>query len=195
MTQQSLAEAAVEVMKRVEDENRAKSSVEVKLDGSNKVEFPGFPFTFRALNEKILISIDIHKTGYECKECKGTGKIETGKKRIAGELVIGKSIKWETVMTECSACEGRGGLLVLPETAKNLPTTGIIVSMGRKAKEELAKEDVHIGDRVLFGMYAGSMIPTKAGLMFKYMDWYLGVVKIEGASDMSAFDFILQAED
>lgn len=182
MTQQSLAEAAVEVMKRVEDENRAKSSVEVKLDGSNKVEFPGFPFTFRALNEKILISIDIHKTGYECKECKGTGKIEVKQGR-------------EAVLTECSACEGRGGLLVLPETAKNLPTTGIIVSMGRKAKEELAKEDVYIGDRVLFGMYAGSMIPTKAGLMFKYMDWYLGVVKIEGASDMSAFDFVLQAED
>jgi len=32
MTQQSLAEAAVEVMKRVEDENRAKSSVEVVLE-------------------------------------------------------------------------------------------------------------------------------------------------------------------
>lgn len=182
MTQQSLAQAAVEIMERVDAENQAKSSVEVVLDNSNQVAFPGFPFTFRALNEKILISIDIHMTGYECKVCKGKRKIEVKQGR-------------ETTLVDCAACQGRGASLVLPESSKNLPTTGIIVSMGKVAREKLAEEDVHIGDRILFGPYAGSMIPTKAGLMFKYMDWYLGVVKIEGASDMSAFDFVLQTED
>ncbi|SRR6266567_960034 len=179
MTQQSLAEAAVEVMNRVDAENQAKSAQEIMLDGSNKVSFPGFPYTFEAMHEKILVSIDIFKSGYECKECKGKGKIETK---------VGR----EAVFVACAACHGRGALIVLPETSKNLPTTGIVVSMGTVAKE---KASFKVGDRILFGAYAGTMIPTKIGLMFKYMDWYLGVVKIEGASDLSAFDFILQADE
>lgn len=179
MTQQSLAEAAVEVFNRVDAENQAKSAQEITLDGSNKVAFPGYPYTFEALHEKILVSIDIFKSGYECKECKGKGKIEVKTGR-------------EAAFIDCAACQGRGALMFLPETSKNLPTTGVVVSMGRTARE---KADYKIGDRVLFGAYAGTMIPTKIGLMFKYMDWYLGVVKIEGANDMGAFDFILQAEE
>jgi hypothetical protein len=181
MSQQSLAEAAVEVMKRVEAENQAISAQEIILDNSNKVSFPGYPYTFRALTERILVSIDVFKTGYECKTCKGKKQIEEKQGR-------------ESVLVDCPTCHGLGATLILPETSKNLPTTGVIVSMGLKAMEELAKEGIHIGDRILFGAHAGTMIPTKVGLMFKYMDWYCAALKIEGADDMSAFDFILQAE-
>lgn len=199
MSQQELAKGAVEVMKRVEAENALKSAQEIVLDDSNQVSFPGYPYKFEAQYEKILVSVDIFKTGYECKGCEGKKHIEVKQGR-------------ESTFVECPICNGMGATLILPETSKNLPTTGVIVSMGWEAKEKLKYRvyprwwyyllpfmkryayHLNIGDRVLFGPYAGTMIPTKIGLMFKYMDWYLGVVKIEGADDMSAFDFILQVE-
>ena len=177
-----LAKGAVEIMQRVKEEDDAKSMQEITLDGTNKVSFPGYPYTFRALTEKILVSIDIFKSGYECRECKGKGKIEVKQGR-------------DETYVKCAKCNGTGVWLELPQNSKNQPTTGVIVSMGKKAEIELAKEDVHIGDRILFGAYAGTMIPTKNGLAFKYMDWNLGVVKIEGADEMSSFDFILQADE
>lgn len=178
MAQQNLAQAAVEVMERIEEEQVAVSAQEIVLDNSNKVSFPGYPYTFEALGDQILVSIDVFKSGYECKTCKGKKKIE---------VKIGR----ESAFEECPACRGIGATLILPDNSKNLPTTGVVVSMGAEAR---AKAAFKIGDRILFGAYAGKMIPTKVGLMFKYMDWNLGVLKIEGAEDMAAFDFILQAD-
>ena len=48
---------------------------EIVLDGSNKVSFPNFPYLFEALNEKVLVSLDQYKSGYECKTCKGKGTV------------------------------------------------------------------------------------------------------------------------
>jgi hypothetical protein len=47
-----------------------------------------------------------------------------------------------------------------------------------------------IGDRILFGPYAGNMIPTKAGTVFKILDWNQAWCRIDGAEDLGAFDFI-----
>jgi hypothetical protein len=91
----------------------------------------------------------------------------------------------------CEACKGRGALLELPDSSKNLPTTGVVVSMGPVARERC---NYKVGDRILFGPYAGTMIPTKVGLMFKVMDWNQAWCRIEGGEDMGAFDFVLQSE-
>jgi len=222
MAQEELARGAVSIIERIEEENRAKSLQKVELDGSNKVSFPGFPYTFRALNEKILVSVDVFKSGYECRVCKETGKLKKfcecetsgrpGKKYTTDQIAeiketLGHDIaaarthvlcpecqgnymsKREEVT--CSACKGTKVILELPGTSKSQPTTGVIVSMGHKAKDHLEAEGIKLGDRILFGAYAGTMIPTKAGAAFKYMDWYLAVVKIEGAENMAAFDFVL----
>lgn len=154
----------------------------IVLDQSNEVNFPGFPYTFRAIGEKILVSIDIPLTGFECKTCNGKKKIEVKE---------GRESKFET----CPDCKGQGGIIIVPKNSKNLPTTGIILSTGKKAAEELSKEDIHVGDRILFSTHAGTMIPTQAGLMFKYMDWYNAILKIKGAGAMDAFNFVLQAEE
>jgi co-chaperonin GroES (HSP10) len=172
------AEKLVETFERIQEEDLAKSSQEIKLDDTNKVSFPGYPYTFEALNEKILVSIDIFKSGYECKVCQGKKTVEIKQGR-------------ETVQETCSACKGIGASLILPDTSKKLPTHGVVVSMGRIARE---KADFKVGDRVLFGEYTGTMLPTKAGLMFKYLDWYGGVIKIEGANELAAFDFIITAD-
>jgi hypothetical protein len=170
---------AEELVARAMEEEALKESsrpTELKLDSSNKVAFPGFPYTFEAVNEQILISIDIFKSGYECKTCNGKRKIEVKQGREAAEI-------------KCPDCNGLGAKIILLPDSKKLMQTGVVVSMGTKAKE-LA--EFKIGDRVLFGVHAGSMIPTKAGLMFKRMDWYQVWLKIEGAGELDAFDFIIE---
>jgi hypothetical protein len=214
------------ILQHYESEDQKKlaaSAQQIVLDDSNKVSFPDFPYTFEALNEKILVSIDVFKSGYECKTCHGKKKIEhlcicvhtdrVGFRYDTLELEeieksLGTSVcetRSMMLCTECGGfpesvhtnikcpdCKGVGATLILPDASKNLPSTGVIVSMGRVAKE---KSDLKIGDRILFSPHAGQMIPTKAGLMFKYMDWYNGALKIEGASEMSAFDFIIQEDN
>jgi hypothetical protein len=157
------------------------SNEKIILDDSNVVQFPGFPYTFQAVGERILVSVDIPLTGYECKVCRGKKKIE-----IKGEFVVGRGR--EITFEECPECHGVGGLIVLPSESKRLPTHGVVLSMGTIAQE---KAEFKVGDRVLFGEHTGTMIPTAAGLMFKYLDYYGVALVIGGAADLAAFDFIL----
>jgi co-chaperonin GroES (HSP10) len=170
------------MMDRAQNEKLNQRMTTVELDSSNEVSFPEFPYKFRALREKILVTIDVFKSGYECKTCLGKKVVEEKQGR-------------ESVFTPCEVCKGTGVWLEIPDSAKMLPTTGVIVSMGSIAKEKLTAENVHLGDRILFGAYAGSLIPTKSGVAFKYMDWQLCAVKITGAEDMAQFDFITTPED
>ena len=213
--------------KRLEAEDAAdtelKSSQEVKLDGSNKVSMPGFAYSFEALGERILVSLDIPLSGFECKVCKGKKRIkyecECVTARRPGfryqehqirefkhaiseavaahrEKMICPSCNGDPASVRrsdiCTECNGMGGVLWIPRKDKELPCTGVVVSMGSIARE---KASFKVGDRILFSQHAGSMIPNKAGLPFKYMDWYAGAVKIEGADEISAFDFILSSTE
>lgn len=197
---------------------------ELILDDSNKVSFPGYPYKFEALGKKIIVSIDIFKSGYECRTCKGKKRIEskcsceanahpgmrygpeelkTIEENLGEEIARNRAAmpcnecggdyvlmrKTET----CSACKGLGAVLVLPETSKNLPTSGVVISIGKQVNKD--KISYKIGDRVLFGPYSGSMVPTKAGLLFKILDWNACWAKVEGAEDLSAFDFVLSEGD
>lgn len=159
----------------------AENAQEIVLDKSNKVSFPGFPYLFEALNEKILVVLDQFKSGYECKTCKGKGKVAV------------KHLREDTIEV-CPTCQGKTvgkGGIIIPETAKVLATSGVVVSMGPLAQE---RAGFKVGDRVLFGFHSGSMIPTKAGIMFKQMDWYQAWVKVEGAEELGAFDFLMLDE-
>ena len=55
--------------------------------------------------------------------------------------------------------EKKGGIII-PDTAKEKPMEGkvIAVGSGRLEKGERIKPDVKVGDRVLFGKYAGTEI-------------------------------------
>lgn len=153
---------------------------EIVLDGSNVVTFPGFPYQFTALGEKVLISLDQFKSGYECTECKGAGKVKSG---FTGNMVI------------CPTCGGKSvkeGGIIIPETAKMLANSGVVVSMGMLAQERCT--EYKLGDRVLFSAHAGNFIPTRAGIAFKYMDWFQPIAKVDGADDLAAFDFIVPSD-
>jgi co-chaperonin GroES (HSP10) len=175
MSHKSLAEGAIEIMQREEKVQKALALTEMILDGSNEVSFPGYPYFFEALGEKIIISVDVYKSGYECKDCGGKGSI--------GSI---EAANYQT----CTKCKGVGAVIVMPDSSKNMPTTGVVVSIGNLCP--LDKMNYKIGDRIVFGAYAGNMIPTKAGIKFKIMDWNQAVCKIRGGEDLAAFDFVLQ---
>lgn len=217
----SLEQRAREMLERA-TENL--SPTELVLDNSNKIGFPGYPYLFEALGKKIIVSIDIFKSGYECKVCKGRKKTETicvcetydhpGLRYSNEEIATirenlgsdvsdaraalpcpeckGDYISMRRVET-CTACKGLGAVLILPETSRNLPTSGVVVSIGNRVN--LEKLGYKVGDRILFGPYAGSMIPTKAGLLFKILDWNSAWCRVEGADELGAFDFVLQDEN
>jgi len=218
---ETLAAGVIQLQERIDAENAAKSTTEILLDNSNEVSFPGFPYKFEALGEKILVSIDVFKSGYECRKCKGKKSVHVlcnceenghagvkyGKEELQTiEESLGKEVANARVNMPCPECngdyvslrrdetcpecKGLGALLHLPDNSKNLPTTGVVVSMGSSCDPE--KLRFKAGDRILFGPYAGSMIPTKAGLMFKILDASQAWCKIKGGEDLAAFDFIIQ---
>jgi co-chaperonin GroES (HSP10) len=218
------SENALEMMERSDAAAQDLSMTELKLDGSNLVRFPDFPYMFEALYEKLLVSIDISKTGYECKVCLGKKRIqhkceceveghpgtkysaeqiETIKSSFGEELALARAEMecpechrdYVSMRTNeiCSACKGLGATIFIPDTSKRLPTTGVVVSIGEGVN--LSKIRYKVGDRILFGAYAGDYIPTKSGLMLKIIDHTQAWCRIDGASDLGSFDFILAEKE
>jgi len=73
------------------------------------------------------------------------------------------------------------GGIIIPDTAKEKPQEGIIIAAGNGKKNEEGKAvpmDVKVGDKVLFGKYAGTDIKVqgKEYLMMREED-ILGVVE------------------
>ncbi|MBM4354122.1 MAG: co-chaperone GroES [Deltaproteobacteria bacterium] len=57
--------------------------------------------------------------------------------------------------------ERTAGGIIIPDTAKEKPSQGIIVAVGEGKKDEKGKRismDVNEGDRVMFGKYAGTEV-------------------------------------
>lgn len=78
------------------------------------------------------------------------------------------------------------GGIVLPETAKEKPQKGIILSVGPGARDETGKRiplDVNAGDMVLFAKYAGTefKVDGKKLLILKETD-LLAIVETDEAA-------------
>jgi len=130
---------------------------------------------FEAKGERIAIMQDEHKSGYECLRCMDKDKRTLDGKEVsvitceecAGEGKRQKAGNADLTV-KCSDCEGRGYLpcpdcggkgtstgIVLPESSKGEPTTGIVVSKGPDAKL------YDLGHRVMFPSYAGHLFVVK----------------------------------
>jgi co-chaperonin GroES (HSP10) len=165
---------------------KAATMTSVVRDESNYASFPGFPYKIRARGEAIIVVVDLFKSGYECKTCKGTGKIAMKRVQMTGTK-LGEAKLIDDYVT-CSTCNGKTGTLVLPDEAKSLPCTGVIVSIGTGASH---RDDLKLYDRVLFGPHSGRFIPiSKAGALLKIMHEREATAVVEGGEDLAAFDFI-----
>ena len=204
-------ESGKELVERVHLATQTQNTIIVD-DGTNEVVIPGYPYRFEARGDKVLVSVDIFKSGYECKTCKGTGKVKVhcacedtkrpGFKYAEPESPAQELSKcsncegnFESKREDivCPSCEGKTGLLIIPDAGKLLPTTGVIVSMGDLVNPALG---LKMHDRVLFGAYVGQMIPTKApGVVFKAIRDIEIICTIKGGEDMASFDFVVIDKD
>lgn len=116
----------------------------------------------------ILILEDEFKSSYDCKECKGAGKIRATclKCEGTGELEKGRGTA-EFPLTDtcgkcdgkgyedrdCKVCNGKGCTVEIPKNQQKKPTSGTIVSVGPKAKI------YKVGDRVCYTTYTGHHLP------------------------------------
>jgi len=158
-------------------------SIEIDPE-NNEVQVPGHPYIMEAMGDKIILAVDRYLSGYECKECKGAKVISKKKEFIP-------KTGWTYTEETCPTCNGKGGLLVIPETSKTLPTTGVVVSIGPDVTDKSLKR----GHRVLTGAYVGTMIPIRGGeLRFKCVREHEVQLRIRGGEELAAFDFI-EVED
>jgi len=178
------AKAAASLGARLEE--RANISGEVIKDSSNRASFPNFPYALEARGAHIIVNVDLFKSGYECKKCKGTGKIAVlTSEKITDVNGIPLSKLSERQIT-CDVCNGKTGTLVLPDTAKSLPCTGVVVSKG-----PLVDKSLELYTRVIFGPHSGRFIPiSKAGVLMKIMDQREATAIVYGGEDLASFDFI-----
>lgn len=180
---------------------------EINIDNDNAVELTDLKIQLEAVEDKIIVIVDQYKSGYECSECGGTGKI--------------KSPVVADAMKECPACNGKGGLIVVPEIAKSLPTLGRVVSVGEKTRwaqhlrdcangnyDLMGPEDnlkaqrereikIRPGAKVLFQPHVGTMIPFKGNLRLKIMREHEPLCVIYGTNIESKnfMDFDVPLED
>ena len=115
---------------------------------------------FTACWDRLVIVEDQFQSGYECKDCKGTGKVpctecDNGTSRLNPNVKC-KTCNGATTH-DCPACGGKGATIIIPDTAQRRPTTGKVVSAGEKCMR--FKE----GDSVLFSNFAGHDIKLKRG--------------------------------
>jgi|SRR6185312_3036361 len=181
---------------------------EINIDNDNAVELTELKIQLEAVEDKIIVIIDPYKSGYECSDCGGTGKIKS-------PVVIDAT-------KECPSCNGKGALIVVPEIAKSLPTLGRVVSVGEKTRwakylicnsrrnlwwykayiwfrfgysltrfldNEQKEVKIRPGAKVLFQPYVGTMIPFKGNLRLKIMREHEPLCVIYG-TDIEAKNFM-----
>lgn len=148
-------------------------SKQLEQEHRNKVVILGGRIGLEAVEDKILIKLDPYKSGFECKTCGGEGVIKkcicvgqdwpAGQNRLGGPCKMCHGNYGALIGTDCLDCKGQGSLIVIPESAKQLPTSGIIVSAGPDCKRR------KLGDRVLFGAHTGYFIPFKGNVKIRCM--------------------------
>jgi co-chaperonin GroES (HSP10) len=139
------------------------NDIEVKEDKLNVLELSDLGISLEAIADKIIILVDGYKSGYECKECKGTG-------RVPSPVIAGS-------MRDCDECKGKGVTIHIPDTAKSMPSTGVVVSMGPLC----TKSSVQIGTRVVYGVHVGTPIPIKGNIKLRIMREHEPLCRIFGS--------------
>jgi len=151
--------------------NRPEQSLQISHE-NNTIFVVAGKLGLEAIEDKILILIDKFKSGYECKDCNETGIYAACPCSIRGEFGIkenGKACSFKDACTRqiigntCLTCKGTGTTLALPENARAIPTSGVIVSLGPLATKR------KLGERVLFGAHTGYYLPFKGTAKIRCM--------------------------
>ena len=127
--------------------------------------------------DRIMIQRDTMESAYSCRSCKGKGHTEVvcptckgnrvgidGSEGCRSCKVLGydREVWHSSGFVQCEFCRGVGSPagIVIPESAKSSPISGIVVSTGPRCL------NLQLGDRVLFSRYAGHEMVTPDGESF-----------------------------
>jgi Chaperonin 10 Kd subunit len=116
------------------------------------------PIGFEADFDKIMVLEDDFKSGYECDDCKKSGKIkcpdcDDGSSRLNHDVQC--KTCHQTMLIDCPACKGKGEFLVIPDSSQRRPTTGTVVSVGESVKKR------KLGHRVMYPSFCGEVMDLK----------------------------------
>jgi len=154
-----------------------------------------------SIEDKIIILIDKFKSGYECKDCNETGifiSCECERKGTPGRVIKGNINKEcpycngkyeERREKECPTCKGTGSTIIMPENARAIPTSGVIVSTGPKCTVR------KIGERVLFGAHTGYYLPFKGNAKLRCMREDEPLCKIYAIDSQVTLGDFIQIDD
>lgn len=152
-------------------------TLDVNLGEENILEMIEIGMALEGMSNKIVVLLDEFRSGYECVLCRGKGKVNNTSRCLCDpippdpegnkpgtrdrrgnkcELCDGDylSKRSDSIIT-CPKCNGKGGLLEIPDTAKALPTTGVVVSIGPNVTK------VKLNHRVICSPYSGTFLPMK----------------------------------
>lgn len=179
--------------------NRTENKVETEIDkAKNLIFIVAGKLGLEAIEDRILILLDKFRSGYECKDCAETGiyiGCECARAGRYGITSTGKSCHYkdgcdrQKIGEPCQTCKGTGSTLALPETARAIPTSGTIVSVGPLVKSRV------IGERVLFGAHTGYFLPFKGNAKIRCMREDEPLCKIYAVDNNLALGDFMQLED
>lgn len=132
----------------------------------------------RAIGHRIIVLEDEFKSGYECRACGGTGHTENLCKYCNGtrlwrgkpdhgacpDCEVGTSDGRKSLGYEiCPSCKGTSGIIIVPDTAKRRPLTGLVLSVGSEVRE------FKVGTRVMYTNYTGTDFEILGGIKLRIM--------------------------
>lgn len=132
----------------------------------------------RAIGHRILVLEDEFKSGYECKDCGGSGHTDTKCPHCKGsglwknkedngacpDCEVGTSDGRKSLgYMICPTCRGTSGSIIVPDTAKRRPCTGLVLSKGSEVTE------FEVGTRVMYTNYTGTDFEVLGGIKLRIM--------------------------
>lgn len=157
-----------ELVTRHDKELRQKMEVDYSTQENLVLVVQG-KIALEAVEDKILILMDRFRSGYECSMCMGTGEGRrcidcnngVNSRGFKCKVCEGSPDKW--LGKTCPQCKGRGSTIIIPDSAKALPTSGTIVSAGSLCTKR------KVGERVVFGAHVGFFLPFKGNVRLRMM--------------------------
>jgi hypothetical protein len=125
----------------------AEARLAIDLGQDNFLELPDLALVIEALSDKVVVVLDAFKSGYECPQCKGTGKM--------------RSTVVEGVLRTCDKCDGKGATIIIPQRARSIATTGVVVSIGPDV------DKIKLHKRVICTPHSGVALPMKGNIEIK----------------------------
>jgi hypothetical protein len=176
------------MLERVDNEKyeRVLGELDVHAGETNVIGLVELGIGLEAIGDNILVLIDTYRSGYECSMCRGTGKLKRKARCVCDPDVPDAELNFprgsrnrfdapcgfcggdyvskriDDVVT-CSLCKGKGSSLIIPDTAKSLPTTGVILSVG----PDVTRGGIAVNKRVICTAHSGVGIPMKGNIPVK----------------------------